>query len=75
MIVVGAGEVGSYVADRLSREGVDVAVIEGDPERLRAVASKLDVLTIEGSGTHPEVLERPGLRMQICWWRSPTSTR
>lgn len=34
IIVVGAGEVGSYVADLLSREGHDVAVVEKDPARL-----------------------------------------
>ena len=27
IIVVGAGEVGSYIADRLSREGVDVTCL------------------------------------------------
>lgn len=61
VIVVGAGEVGSYVADRLSREGVDVAVVEGDAARLRALEEELDVLTVQGSGSHPDVLELAGL--------------
>lgn len=56
VIVLGAGEVGSYVAERLSQQGVDVAVIENDPEHLRAVEEKLDVLAVLGSGTHPSVL-------------------
>jgi trk system potassium uptake protein TrkA len=60
VIVVGAGEVGSYVADRLSREGVDVAVVEENAERLRSVADELDVLTVLGSGSHPGVLRDAG---------------
>ena len=61
IIVVGAGEVGSYVADRLSREGHDVAVVERDPGRLRSIEEQLDVLTVGGSGTHPQTLERAGV--------------
>lgn len=61
MIVVGAGEVGSYVADRLSREGHDVAIVDMDVSRLRQLADDLDVLTVAGSGTHPQTLERAGV--------------
>ncbi len=61
IIVVGAGEVGSYVADRLSREGHDVAVIDVDEARLQQVAQDLDVLTVAGSGTHPATLRQAGL--------------
>lgn len=61
MIVVGAGEVGSYVADRLSKEGVDVALVEQDSHRRRAVEEDLDVLMVAGSGTHPSVLNEAGL--------------
>jgi trk system potassium uptake protein TrkA len=61
VIVVGAGEVGSYVAARLSREGVDVVVIEEEPHQLRSVEEELDVLTVGGSGTHPSVLQQAGL--------------
>lgn len=61
VIVVGAGEVGTWVAGFLSREGYDVAVIERDPARARQLEAELDVLVIEGSGTHPSVLEEAGL--------------
>jgi len=61
VIVVGAGEVGSYVADRLSKEGHDVAIVERDPARLRSVSDELDVLTVLGSGTHPETLREAGV--------------
>ena len=61
MIVVGAGEVGTYVAGRLSREGHNVSVVDIDANRLRRVSAELDVLTVEGSGTHPSVLTDAGL--------------
>ena len=37
IIVVGAGEVGTYVADRLSRQEHDIALIELDSERFMQV--------------------------------------
>jgi trk system potassium uptake protein TrkA len=60
VIIVGAGEVGSYLADRLSREGIDVAVIEKDPGRLSELEEQSDVLTVLGSGTHPVSLMNAG---------------
>lgn len=55
IIVIGAGEVGSYVADRLSREGNEVVVVDIDRDRLRELDQN-DVLTVFGSGTNPTVL-------------------
>lgn len=61
IIVMGAGEVGMYIADRLSREGHDVAVVERDRDRLFQAEERLDVLTVHGSGSSPRVLELAGL--------------
>jgi len=61
IVVVGAGEVGSYVADRLSREGHDVAIVDIDGAKLNAIDQRVDVLTVCGSGTHPDVLRRAGI--------------
>ena len=61
IIVVGAGEVGTYVADRLSTQEHDVALIELNRERYRQVENDLDVLTIRGSGTDPETLSEAGI--------------
>jgi trk system potassium uptake protein TrkA len=62
VIVVGAGEVGVHVADRLSKEQHDVVVVDVAPERLDYVQSHLDVAVIEGSGASPAVLKRAGLK-------------
>ena len=61
IIVVGAGEVGTYVADRLSRQEHDIALIELDSERFMQVDAELDVLTVNGSGTDPTALKRAGI--------------
>ncbi len=61
IIVVGAGEVGSYVADSLSREGHDMAVVEQDRHRLRDLQSSLDALALYGSGTSPRILRHAGV--------------
>ncbi len=56
IIVVGAGEVGTYVADRLSGQGHDVTLIEVNSQRCRQIQSELDVEILRGSGTDPDVL-------------------
>ena len=50
IVIIGAGEVGYQLAQRLSEEGQDVVIIEADPERAEQVAAQLDVLTITGNG-------------------------
>ena len=60
-IVVGAGEVGYHVAERLANEKHDVVVVDVDADRLDYVANHLDVAVAEGSGTNPAVLARAGI--------------
>jgi len=62
VIVVGAGEVGTYVADRLNRHH-DVSLMEKNQDRFNKIErdSSLDVLTILGSGTDPDALKRAGV--------------
>ena len=61
VIVIGAGEVGYNIADILSKEGSDVVVIDKDEDRLKAVSENLDVQTITGSGSSPQILEEARL--------------
>jgi trk system potassium uptake protein TrkA len=62
IVVVGAGEVGYYVAERLSNLQHDVVVVDVEPGRLEYVANHIDVAVVEGSGTSPAVLERAGIK-------------
>lgn len=61
MIVVGAGEVGSFVAESLSREQHDVAVIDTNRRNIKELQSHIDAQCILGSGSNPDVLAAAGL--------------
>ena len=60
-IVVGAGEVGYNIADILSKEGNDIVIIDTNDARLKDIAENLDVQTITGSGSSPQVLKEAKL--------------
>ncbi len=61
IIIVGAGAVGSYLAERFSSEGQDLVVIESDPERAAQLEGELDALVITGNGASLATLEQAGL--------------
>ena len=56
IIIVGAGAVGSHLAERLSLEGQDVVVIENDAQRAAELKDQLDALIITGNGASASVL-------------------
>lgn len=62
VLIVGAGEVGFHLAERLSEEHQDVVVIEADPERAEYTSEQLDVMTVVGNGASVPVLEQAGVR-------------
>jgi trk system potassium uptake protein TrkA len=61
IVIVGAGAVGSYLAEKLSYEGQDVVVIESDPERAAIAQSEIDCLVITGNGASAKTLKKAGL--------------
>jgi trk system potassium uptake protein TrkA len=60
IIIVGAGAVGSYLAERLSSEGQDVVVIEDDERRAAQLQETIDALVIRGNGASAHSLEKAG---------------
>jgi trk system potassium uptake protein TrkA len=62
IFIIGAGAVGSYLAERLSAEGQDVVVVEYDATRAAEVQSEIDCLVIHGNGASPATLEEAGLQ-------------
>lgn len=60
-MIIGAGAVGSQLAEQLSKENHDVVVIEKNRERLRKLQDELDILVIEGNGASPKVLKEAGV--------------
>ena len=55
--VMGAGEVGCYLARTLSAGGHQVTLIDSDPKKQRMVEDQLDVVFVLGNGTHMATLE------------------
>ncbi len=60
VIICGAGQVGFNIAHYLSSEGNDVTVVDQRPELIRKLSNTLDVQTIVGHASHPQVLEQAG---------------
>jgi trk system potassium uptake protein TrkA len=61
VIIVGGGEVGFHIAQRLSEENQDVVLIDQNPEQIKRVADNLDVQAFLGSGTSPKILKTAGI--------------
>lgn len=62
VIIVGAGEVGFHLAERLSLENQDVVLVEMDPDRAERASELLDVMTVQGNGASIPILEQAGIR-------------
>ena len=62
IIIVGAGKVGYYIAERLSHEQHNVVVIDSNEEKLKTLGDGLDLLTIQGNGALPNILEDAGIK-------------
>ena len=56
IIIAGAGEVGSHLAKMLSNESNEITVIDSDSERLNALRSHTDVITVEGNPSAIHIL-------------------
>ena len=60
IIILGAGQVGSSVANNLASEANDITVVDQNPELLRRLQDRLDLRTVQGHAAHPEILRRAG---------------
>lgn len=61
IVIAGAGEVGSHLAKMLSGGNNEIVVIDSHPARLQAIASVVDVITVEGKPSSMQVLKRAGV--------------
>lgn len=60
IIILGAGQVGSTVAETLASEANDITVVDLDAGRLRSLQDHLDIRTVHGHASHPDVLAGAG---------------
>lgn len=61
IIILGAGQVGSTVAQNLTSEDNDITVVDTDAAVLQELQDRLDLRTVTGSATFPDVLVRAGV--------------
>ena len=62
MIIVGAGEVGFYLAKMLSEENHDITMLDTDPDKCQRAREHLDVLVLEGNGGSAQTLSEAGIK-------------
>jgi trk/ktr system potassium uptake protein len=60
IIILGAGQVGSSLAETLSHENNDIAVVDTDIQKLELLRDRLDIHTICGLASHPDILLQAG---------------
>ncbi len=58
IIVIGAGTIGSHMADILQREALGVVLIDNKRASLDEVSERLDVQMLHGNGADPGVLDQ-----------------
>ena len=61
ILILGAGQVGSTVAESLVGEANDITVVDSDGEKLRQLQDRLDLRTLTGNAAHPSTLEQAGI--------------
>ena len=60
IIILGAGQVGSSVAESLVSEANDITMVDVDSSRLALLQGRLDLRTVVGNASHPSVLVDAG---------------
>ena len=60
IVILGAGQVGTSVAENLVNEANDITIVDTDQQKLVELQSRLDLRAVDGNCAHPSVLERAG---------------
>lgn len=60
-MIVGAGQVGYHLSEKLSVEGQEVVLVDRDESKLRRIEKELNILPVIGSGASSRILEEAGI--------------
>jgi len=60
IIILGAGQVGSSLAENLVSEDNDITIVDTNTSQLRALQDRLDLRTVAGQASHPDILQNAG---------------
>ena len=58
VIIAGAGEVGIYIAEKITAEAHDVTIIEADTGKVEEISNTLDVNIIPGNASSVQILKK-----------------
>ena len=61
ILILGAGEVGGTLAQHLASEAFDITVVDIDATRLEELRRRLDIRTVLGHASRPDVLRSAGV--------------
>ncbi len=61
ILILGAGQVGSSVAENLSSEANDITLIDTNAVLLNDLSDRLDIQTVVGHASHPDILKKAGI--------------
>ncbi len=61
ILILGAGQVGSTVAESLVSEANDITVVDTNAEKLRLLQDRFDLRTLVGNASHPATLKQAGI--------------
>ncbi|MBU1191659.1 MAG: Trk system potassium transporter TrkA [Gammaproteobacteria bacterium] len=61
IIILGAGQVGTTVAHSLAGEANDITVVDQQPQLLKELQDRIDIKTVTGHASYPDVLIRAGI--------------
>lgn len=60
IIVLGGNQVGGTLAEELMNENHDVTVVDIDAEKLKELHQRLDIGTVHGFASYPDILQKAG---------------
>jgi trk system potassium uptake protein TrkA len=60
ILILGAGQVGSSLAENLAHEANDITIVDKNEDTLHQLQDRLDLRTIAGHASHPDILRAAG---------------
>lgn len=62
IVILGAGDVGASIATHLVLEKNDITVVDINPARLEKLQARLDIQTVCGGASYPDILTAAGIQ-------------
>ena len=62
ILILGAGQVGGTLAEHLASEDFDITLVDTDEARLTELRRRLDIRTVPGHASRPDVLDLAGAK-------------